>query len=570
MSGPDMNWEKVVLSTPGLIEGWREIFTLAESVGVQAHILLFKKQIPALWAVVLGGTGTGKSTIFNALCGKALSETGVERPKTSGPILYAHEKCELARGIPFTGIEMTVKPASQQDPKPTAGLRGRLLVLEHKREEFSHLILADTPDLDSVERVNRRFAEDLYQLADAVIFVASQEKYADEVPYLFLLRVLRDERLCYFILNKAEESSTKEDILSTLKGARISLSHDHIWLFPYILNQPSHAIAHHLAFRDFQGLFLKELSVKQMPDLRRKILLRHTRALQEKLDRFVLLTDKEEEAARDWLKHLRRMEEKSSQEFVREQRESFSSQSTDVLKGEIRRLFSKYDVLAKPRRVIKETLLAPLRLIGILEKRDERKHKEELRKVRQRMDLVPIQTAVEKLNRLVLEKLSPEDEDSPLFKKLREPGTALTAEEIKNLVWKAQDQLEDWLEKRFESLSQSLPKTKRWGIHTTSILWGILIVAFEIAVGGGFTVIDAVLDSALAPLVTKGTVELFAYHEIQSITRALAERYQEEMLSVMHAQRERYERCIQSLTMTREKRETLQELGRHAAQLNGE
>ena len=558
------------MSTPGLIEQWREIFTLAESVRVQAHVLLFKKQIPALWAVVLGGTGTGKSTIFNALCGKPLSETGVERPKTSGPILYAHKNCGLARGIPFTGIEMTVKLVAQQDPEPTAGLSGRLLVLEHNREAFSHIILADTPDLDSVELVNRRFAEDLYRLADAVIFVTSQEKYADEVPYLFLLRVLRDDRLCYFILNKAEEPSTKEDILLTLKGASVSLSRDRIWLFPYFLNQPSHAVAHHPAFRDFQGLFLNELSLIKMPDLRKKILLRHAKALQEKLDRFMVLTDKEEEAARDWLKRLHRMEEESSQAFVREQRESFSSQSTNALKGEIRRLFSKYDVLAKPRRLIKETLLAPLRLIGVLEKGGERKHKEELRRVRQRMDLIPIQTAVGKLNRLVLEKLSPQDQDSPLHKKLREPGTALTAEEIKGLLWKAQDQLEDWLEKRFESLSRSLPKTKRWGIHTTSILWGILIVAFEIAVGGGFTVIDAVLDSALAPFVTKGTVELFAYHEIQNITRGLAERYQEEMLSVMHAQRERYERCIQSLKMTKEPREALRELVRYASQIDME
>ena len=117
------------MSTPGLIEQWREIFTLAESVRVQAHVLLFKKQIPALWAVVLGGTGTGKSTIFNALCGKPLSETGVERPKTSGPILYAHKNCGLARGIPFTGIEMTVKLVAQQDPEPTAGLSAN----RHKR-----------------------------------------------------------------------------------------------------------------------------------------------------------------------------------------------------------------------------------------------------------------------------------------------------------------------------------------------------------------------------------------------------------------------------------------------------
>jgi hypothetical protein len=227
-----MDSEKVVISSPGLIEEWREIFTLAESLRVQARILVFKRQVPALWVVVLGGTGTGKSTIFNALAGQPLSETGVERPKTAGPILYAHESCQLATGVPVAGIETTVIPVSRQDLKPTAGLSGRLVILEHGRQEFSHLILADTPDLDSVELANRRIAEDLYHLADAVIFVTSQEKYADEVPYLFLLKVLEDQRLCYFILNKAEASSRKEDVLSTLQGAKVSLSSDRIWLFP--------------------------------------------------------------------------------------------------------------------------------------------------------------------------------------------------------------------------------------------------------------------------------------------------------------------------------------------------
>jgi GTPase SAR1 family protein len=552
--------------SPGLIEGWQEIPFLAASLDRHLHILSYKKRIQALWVVVLGGTGTGKSTMFNALCGKLLSETGVERPKTSGPILYAHENCRIEEGMPFPGMEVS-KPVSGEEHTPTAGLSGHLFVIEHDREDFSHLILVDTPDLDSVELINREVAEDLYKLADAVIFVTSQEKYADEVPYLFLLRILRGQGLCYFILNKAEDLSTKEDVLSTLQRAKVSLAHDHIWLLPYTLNPPSRALANQPAFRDFQTRFLNELSKTRIPDLRSRVFSRRKSLLRQDFDRLMTLSSKEEEASREWLENLRRMERTSSAEFLTEQKESFSSKSQEALKGEIRRLFSRYDVLAKPRRIVREAFFTPLRLIGIMGKGDERKHKEELRRVRQRMDLVPIQAAVEKFNHLVLEKLSPRDEDSPLFKKLREPGTALTAEEIENLVWKAQDQLEDWLEKKFKSLSENLPRTRRWGIHTTSIVWGILIVAFEFAVGGGFSIIDAVLDSALAPFVTKGTVELFAYHEIQRITRSLAERYQEELLSVMHAQRLRYEHCLRSLMMADEAKEALQELGRNVAQI---
>jgi Dynamin family len=519
--------------------------------------------------VVLGGTGTGKSTLFNALCGKPLSETGVERPKTSGPILYTHESCRIQEGMPFSGMEViTIKPVSRGENKPTAGLSGHLLVLEHGREDFSHLILADTPDLDSVDLMNRRVAEDLYHLADAVVFVTSQEKYADEIPYLFLVRVLKEQRLYYFILNKAEESATRQDVLSALQGTGALLTKDRIWLLPYAATEPSHVIAHHPAFKDFQTLILTELSKARLPSLRRKIFSYHKKGLEEKRQRLMSLAAGEHRAAQEWLKNLRHLEEKSSETFLKEQRESFSSTSQDILKGEIRKLFSRYDVLAKPRRVIKDTLLAPLRFMGILGPREERKHREELRHIRQKMDLIPVQAAVEKFNRLVLENLPPSDGKAPLFKRLREPGTALSSEEVKSLVWKAQDQLDDWLEKRFENLSKSLPKTKRWGIHTTSILWGILIVSFEVTVGGGFTILDAALDSALAPFVTKGAVELFAYHEIQNITRELAERYQEELLSVMHAQRERYERCLQSLILPPHAMKVFQELGQQITRLS--
>jgi hypothetical protein len=208
--------------------------------------------------------------------------------------------------------------------------------------------------------------------------------------------------------------------------------------------------------------------------------------------------------------------------------------------------------------------------MGIVGKKPDPKYKEELRNVRRKIDLVPIRTAVERFNSLVLEKLSPADENAPLFKKIRDPGISLTPEEVKDLVWKAQDQLDEWLAKRFESLAASLPRTKRWGIYSTSILWGILIVSLEVVVGGGFTILDALLGSALAPFVTKGTVEVFAFHEIQKVTRELAARYQEGLLSVIHAQKERYEQCLESLLPSPEAKAGLQEMHRQVSVLDKE
>ena len=550
------------LRSPGLIDAWEEVFLLAESISTQFQVLHFKKRIPALWVVFLGGTGTGKSTLFNVLCGTPLSETGVERPKTTGPILYAHEACRVQEEIPFSGMQVTVRQASPGDAGPTRGMSGRLLVLEHDREDFSHMILADTPDLDSVDPANRRVAENLYLLSDAVIFVASQEKYADELPYLFLLRVLREQRLCYFILNKAGDALSGEDVLSILRKENFSFSDDRLWLLPYALTEPAHALANDPAFLNFKTVLFKELSKGRTSEIRRKMLLWHKETLQGRLDQLTALMDKEKEAAGKWLNTLSGLEQQCAEEFVRDQKKSFSSRNQDAIKGEIRRLFSKYDFLAKPRRLIRETILLPLRFIGLVEKKVESAYKEDLRKVRRKIDLVPIRTAVEKFNRLALEQLSPAHEKAPLFEKLREPGISLTSDEIKDLVWKAQDELDEWLAKKFESLTASLPRTKRWGIYSTSVLWGILILSLEVAVGGGFTILDALLGSALAPFVTKGTVELFAFHEIQKVTRELADRYRNGLLSVIHAQKERYEQCLQSLLPPPEASKHIKELTR--------
>ena len=64
---------------------------------------------------------------------------------------------------------------------------------------------------------------------------------------------------------------------------------------------------------------------------------------------------------------------------------------------------------------------------------------------------------------------------------------------------------------------------------------------------GGQDLTEAVLDSALAPFVTKGAVELFAYNELQKIARELAERYQNGLLSVLQEQSDRYSSALRGL-----------------------
>ena len=297
--------------------------------------------------------------------------------------------------------------------------------------------------------------------------------------------------------------------------------------------------------------------------LKQELRLHRTEDLRTRLGRLLQILEHENQAAEEWSRRLEEIFKENSDEFLREERNRFAQRSREFLGREIRRLFQRYDVLATPRRILKTFLMLPFKLLGF-RGADSKEHRmEELRKVRSKMDLEPILRTMAKFNALILEKLSPQDEDAPLFKKMRLSGTVLNEEEIKNHIWHEQERLDKWLEETFQKLSREIPQGKKWGIYSTSILWGILILSFETVVGGGFTVLDAALDSALAPFVTKGAVELFAYHEIQKIARELAGRYQAGILSVFHLQKIRYEKCLNVLMTSSETRESLETL--HAA-----
>jgi len=542
------------VKSPGLTKAFQEIPVLAQRIRKALDILNYKKGMPCLWVVFLGGTGTGKSTLFNALCGAPLSETGVERPKTTGPILYAPKRCGIERNFPLSDVELCHESYEPGGPGAATGSSGRLTILEHSRREFSHLALADTPDLDSIEINNRQFAEDLYLLSDAVVFVTSQEKYADDVPRQFLLRILKEQKLYFLLFNKAEENATPGDFLSTIKSEPPARAKDRLWLIPYTPALPLPFISQDPSFLGFKSCLEQELAEAHVKQLLARILSRRAKEIDDTARRLLDLLQEEQREAEAWRAGLRERCDRIGHRFIQEQEQSFSRHSREFIQKEIRKLFSKYDVLAKPRRAIREIVWTPLRFMGLLPKEDR---KEDLLKVRQRIDLVPVQTAVENLNGMVLKELSPKDHHSPLFESMRRAGVALTTEEVRALVFREQERLEQWLEHQFTILSKGIPWAKKWGIYSTSILWGMLIIAFEIVVGGGFSILDAALDSAIAPFVTKGAVELFAYREIQKVARELAKRYQEGLLSVMKEQEKRYEACLDSLLTGKEVTEGL-------------
>jgi GTP-binding protein EngB required for normal cell division len=545
------------IKCPGLTVGAGEIHKLAKELPKKLAVLSYKQSVDVIWVVFIGGTGTGKSTLFNAVCGYPLSEMGVERPKTVGPIVYVHKDAPIEEDFPLEAVQLERYNFGDSGPGGVRGKPNHLLMICHDRTELSHLAIADTPDLDSLEPANREVAEDLYLLADTVVFVTSQEKYADEIPFQLLERIQEENKPYAFVFNKAEKSFTKDEVIHSFGTHEIRLQQDQVFSIPYAPGEPYPWITGHSGFRDFSDNLFRQFSKENIDTFRQVNLSTRAAQTSTQIERLLELLAAENQAGRKWQERLQEVYHEVSQELIRAQKDRFAEESRRYLQTEIRKLFTRYDLLAKPRRFLKNTLLMPFRLLGFTKKGNHERHRQGLLKVREKINLTPVNMAVLKLNRRVLEKLSPSDETSPLFTKLREPSVQLQEAEIKHRTLEAQDQLAGWLEGTFQELSRGIPKSKRWGIYSTSALWGVLILSFEVTVGGGFTVLDAALDTALAPFVTKGAMELFAYHEIKKIARELATRYQDGLLSVLRLQRDRYATCVQSLMTPNEVLETL-------------
>ena len=77
----------------------------------------------------------------------------------------------------------------------------------HQRDDGPDLALADTPDIDSVLRFNEREAEDLFYLADVLLYVTSEQKYADEACMAYLRRAARFGKPVLAVLDRADAES---------------------------------------------------------------------------------------------------------------------------------------------------------------------------------------------------------------------------------------------------------------------------------------------------------------------------------------------------------------------------
>ena len=139
-----------------------------------------------------GATGSGKSSLFNALSGLELAQVGARRPMTSAP-------AALVWG---SGAD----PLLDWLDVPTRHRTARVTALDAGREhDLDGLVLLDLPDHDSTQVTHRLEVDRLVGLVDLLVWVVDPQKYADEVLHRDYLQQLKGhDEVMLVVLNQVD------------------------------------------------------------------------------------------------------------------------------------------------------------------------------------------------------------------------------------------------------------------------------------------------------------------------------------------------------------------------------
>ncbi len=143
-----------------------------------------------------GATGSGKSSLFNALVGEDVAKVGVLRPTTSTPTAAVWGDEAAGELLDWLGVGTRHHVADDDG--------GQLGTLDG-------LVLLDLPDLDSHELANRAEAARVLELVDLFVWVTDPQKYADARLHDDHVRALAThEAVTMAVLNQGDRLSPAE------------------------------------------------------------------------------------------------------------------------------------------------------------------------------------------------------------------------------------------------------------------------------------------------------------------------------------------------------------------------
>ena len=154
-----------------------------------------------------GATGSGKSSLFNAISGTQLARSGVTRPTTAA----AMAACWGAQmPVDLLGwLDVAQRHLVGGDAHPTDG-----------DQRFDGLVLLDLPDHDSTNTSHRSEVDRLVRLVDGLVWVLDPQKYADAALHEGYLKPLADYADVMLVVLNQADLLTPADLAATLGDLR--------------------------------------------------------------------------------------------------------------------------------------------------------------------------------------------------------------------------------------------------------------------------------------------------------------------------------------------------------------
>jgi GTP-binding protein EngB required for normal cell division len=152
-----------------------------------------------------GATGSGKSSLFNAVSGEEIATSAARRPTTSEPLagIWGAEGSEPL----LDWLEVR----NRHHAAPMSGFA----------DESTGLILLDLPDFDSTRAANREIVQRMVGLVDVLVWVLDPQKYADAAVHNdFLAPLASHGAVTLVVLNQIDRLPDHEvrPVLESLQG----------------------------------------------------------------------------------------------------------------------------------------------------------------------------------------------------------------------------------------------------------------------------------------------------------------------------------------------------------------
>ena len=477
---------------------------------------------------ILGGTGAGKSKLFNSLAGYPASPSGFKRPTTMAPVILTPEK--YFQGVKRPGFFPGYVFKDAEPDRVVFEPEGppEIILLRSRPGDDRPLILADAPDFDSVLAANRQAALDLLERSDAVILSTDSVKYADQVVWDYLVRISDADKPAVLIINRLKNPMSAEDYEKRLEKNNIRRTV--------------------LRIEDQDVLKDSDLYAPELPALVE---------LKETLDGWLVRREEilAQEAGKNWndlafalsglLDDLHQVAEgleklaggvnliagKLDEDLTGKMGVAISGELKNSLILQVQALFVRWDPLRHPRRImampytfIRDKVLGPLGVLGEGRKSGQTALENEVDRLFEanRETLVLL---ISELNLEAGEMFSSGSLGRGLMERDEFAALPLSADQVREKYGRVRADLENWVGERSRELAGNLKLGEKMTFYLAQAVSLGLFISIQVHTGGGFSFFDGLVDTALAPILSKITGSALSRDKVKAFEEEAAARH---------------------------------------------